>query len=269
MPYIIPEIPWKNIEHFSARNVATNGFLEESFYGVLPLLENIEECRLAAPLYEPEVPVDSITLPRLNSLVVSLDVDGLDLLAGSLVTPMLWSLAFEDCITLQFEPIQHLVDRSSCNLDRLCFDTLKWADNSNELVAFLRSRQASSVSKLELSWDVLCFPGFLDALYLSLPDNSERTHVLPHLTALEIVGSEDAGIQIMSTKLLIDTGSNSLIDALACRRNISDLSPGGVSRLETFTIRGNENGFQWEDEAASLRFDELFWGGLLYSRIIS
>ncbi|KAL0062156.1 hypothetical protein AAF712_010998 [Marasmius tenuissimus] len=259
MPYIIPEIPWKNILHFSARNVSTNGTLEESFYEVLSLLENVEGCHLAAPSFEQKVPIGSITLPRLHSLVVSVEVGGLDLLAGSLVTPMLRSLAFEKCISLQFEPIQHLVDRSSCHLDRLCFDTLT-AFYLDGLVAFLRSRQVSSVSKLELSWDVLCSPDFLEALRLSLSDNSERTHVLPHLTALEIVGDEDSGIQIM--------GSKSLIDTLASRRNISGLPPGSVSRLETFTIRGNEDSFRWEDEAASLRFSELCRGGLIYSRVL-
>ncbi|KAK1226874.1 hypothetical protein PQX77_010138 [Marasmius sp. AFHP31] len=266
MPHITPEIPWKRIEHFSAINIATNRSLTESFYGVLPLMERLEICRLSVPWYSQEVSWNSFTtFPRLHSLVIEAEeyhLEGLGLLSGFLITPSLKAVTFEDRCPSSFEPLQHLIDRSSCHLEYLCFDMLYRPVHIEALVDFLRSYQASSVHVLEISWPVLASEGFLEAFHFFPTGNPKRIHIVPHLQTLHVVDEENSGkLQLADLSL----GSR-LVDALASRRNISSLSPGSVSRLETLTIRGNGNHVLLDDLDTSIQLEGLCSEGLSYTR---
>ncbi|KAL0062141.1 hypothetical protein AAF712_010983 [Marasmius tenuissimus] len=266
MPHIIPEIPWRQIEHFSAINIATNRRLTESFYGVLPLMQCLEICHLSVPWYSGEVLWNTFTtLPRLHSLVIELEeyLEGLGSLSGFLITPSLKAVTFEDRFPSSFEPLQHLIDRSSCHLEYLCFDTLYRPVHIEALVDFLRSYQASSVHVLEISWPVLASEGFLEAFHFSPTDTSRRVHLVPHLRTLHVVDEENSGrLQLAD----LDLGPR-LVDALASRRKISNLSPGRVSRLETLTIRGNGNHILLDGPDTSVRFEGLCREGLSYTRM--
>ncbi|KAL0565175.1 hypothetical protein V5O48_009119 [Marasmius crinis-equi] len=275
MPYIVPEIPWSQLIHFTAVGLS-NGSIRESFFGVLPLIENVKICSLKTiPL--DEAPSGSFTLAHLHTLTLEQESE-LDSLLNVLVAPSLRSLNLLGWGLYSFPSLLRLIDRSSCHITHLSIYDIQQHHGCGAFLEFLCAEQLESVEMLEIASSTLVIPEVLDAFHLpqatsTLDDKNGVRVVLPQLQSLVIMdiiddgdkgsgsGSDDegSGLELYSSKL---------VDMLASR-TITGAFSAKVSRLKSLTIRGEDDSFHWfKDPDSIARFEELQRNGLLYSHIV-
>ncbi|KAL0570411.1 hypothetical protein V5O48_011546 [Marasmius crinis-equi] len=261
MPYLTSEIPWEGVTDFTTGNFTTPS-VHQSFYKVLPLLQNIQTWHLAQVTFAHlrDTPREAFTLPRLHTLI--LDHSHPPEIFNVLVTPSLRSLIFECSVHVNtLKHIHTLIAHSSCSIESLLFDEIYGEDMDNEWVNFSREKPIrESIRNLQLPLDLLAQPRVLRAFHF-VPEEDVYP-VFPHLRSLTMYGDT---LTSRSRTL-----SSEVVDMLASRRNVENLNfvVGSVSPLEMFFSRGPVDSFELTELETVSRFKELRRGGLVYSRIM-